>query len=168
MGHAAVAQRGPTGAIADDDRMLGASHLLVVQGHVLHQLGGVDTLLITHADQIVESEPSQGDHRRAIESRIIEPIEEVDGAGTCGSQAYAQTSGVLGKAGGHEGCSLFVPDADIANPVLALAQRFNDRIDAIADDAERMRGAPGDQGIDQDIGSGLIAPERRSRLRGYG
>jgi hypothetical protein len=72
---------------------------------------------------------------------------------------------VLGKAGGHKGCSLFVPDADIANPVLALAQRFDDPIDAIADDAEHMRGAPGDQGIDQDTGRRFVVAEGGRRLR---
>jgi hypothetical protein len=92
----------------------------------------------------------------------------MDGAGACGSQAYAEAPGVLGKAGGHEGRGLFVPHADIANLVLALAQCFDDRIDAIADDAERVGRAPGDQGFHQDISSGLITSESRCRLPGDG
>ena len=34
-----------------------------------------------------------------------------------------------------------MPDADIANPVLALAEGFDDGVDAVADDAEGMRGS---------------------------
>jgi hypothetical protein len=33
-----------------------------------------------------------------------------------------------------------VLDADIANPVLTLPEGFDDRVDAVADDAEGMRG----------------------------
>jgi hypothetical protein len=55
--------------------------------------------------------------------------------------------------------------ADIANPVLALAQRLNDQIDAIAHDQTRAWRAPGDQGIDQDIGRRFVVAERGRRLR---
>jgi hypothetical protein len=55
---------------------------------------------------------------------------------------------------------------DVLNTILALAQRFDDRIDAVADHAEAMRRAPRDKGFDYDIGCRQIATELRRRL-GY-
>lgn len=37
------------------------------------------------------------------------------------------------------------------------------QLDAVADDAKRMHGAPGYQGIDQDIGGRLVVAECRHR-----
>jgi hypothetical protein len=49
---------------------------------------------------------------------------------------------MLGEAGSHERRRLFVPDADILDAVSPLAQRLDDRIDAVADDAEGVGRAP--------------------------
>src|ERR1700735_4102589 len=90
----------------------------------------------------------------------------MDRAGPGGADAYAKPAGMFGKTRGHEGSGLFVADADVANPVLAFAQGFDQRIDAVADDAEGVGSAPIDQRLDDDIGGGLIGFERpRNRLR---
>ena len=49
-----------------DKGMLRSSNLFIVERNALHQLHGIDALLKTHATQIVESEPREGDHRSAV------------------------------------------------------------------------------------------------------
>ena len=115
MRHAAVTKRGSTGAVADNHRVLGASDLLIVQGDALHQLGRIDALLVTNANQVMECQSGQRDDRRAVKRGVIETIQEMDGAWTCRSHANAEPSGVLGKAGGHKGCGFLMAHADIAN-----------------------------------------------------
>lgn len=58
---------------------------------------------------------------------------------------------------GHERCRFLVPDRDVANPVPTLAQRLDDRIDAVADNTEGVGSAPVDQGLNQYVGSRHIA-----------
>jgi len=55
--------------------------------------------------------------------------------------------------------------ADIADLILALAQGLDDGINSVADDAERVGGAPGDQGLDDDVGGVRVVREARSGLR---
>ena len=55
---------------------------------------------------------------------------------------------------------------NVLDTILALAQRFDDGIDAVADHAEAMCRAPRDKGFDHDIGCGQIETEFRRRL-GY-
>ena len=74
----------------------------------------------------------------------------------------------VGKAGGHEGGGLFVPHWHKADAIPALTQSFDDRIDAVADDAEDVRRAPIDERLDQDIRGILVAVRERRRLRRYG
>ena len=74
MRHAAVAERRAAGAIDHEYGVFGAGHFDVVDGDVLHDLGGIDALLVAHADEVVKGDSGQGDHGRAVEARIIETI----------------------------------------------------------------------------------------------
>ena len=55
--------------------------------------------------------------------------------------------------------------ADIADTILAFAQRLDDRIDAVADNAEHERCAPGNQRLDQNIEGVNLRRRRQNRLR---
>jgi len=69
---------------------------------------------------------------------------------------------VLSEARRHERGGLLVADADVANAILALAQGLDDRIYAVADNAEDVRRAPIDQSFDQDVRCvQVIARQRR-------
>jgi hypothetical protein len=56
--------------------------------------------------------------------------------------------------------------ADVLDPVLTLAQRFNDGVDAVSNHAEAVGRALRDQAFDYDIGCRQIWSEFRRRL-GY-
>lgn len=58
-----------------------------------------------------------------------------------------------------------VAHADIADTILAFAQRLDDRIDAVADNAEHERCAPGNQRLDQNIEGVNLRPRWQNRLR---
>jgi hypothetical protein len=81
-----------------------------------------------------------------IHVRVIQAVEEVHGAGARGADADAKLAGALGKARRHKGGRFLVAHADVLDPILTLAQRFDDGINAITDDAEAVCRAPRDQG----------------------
>jgi hypothetical protein len=135
MRDAAIAERRPAGAVADDDRMLRPADRLIVQRHALHQPDGIHALLITDTGEIVEGQAGQRHDRCAIEGGVVETIEQMDRTGSGRADTDAKPAGVLGKARRHEGRSFLMPHADIANAVGALAQRLDNGIDAVSDDA---------------------------------
>lgn len=84
------------------------------------------------ADQVVIGQPGQRQHRLAVELGIVQPIEQMQSAGSRGGQAYAELARELGIAARHERRCFFVPDLNEANLVLALPQRFHEPVDAIS------------------------------------
>src|ERR1022692_1546550 len=92
------------------------------------------------------------------------------GAWPGGRQTNAEFARVLRIPRGHEGSRLFVAYRDEADPILALAQRLDDRVDAVPDDAEDELNIPSDQrlnenvrGIELWIGGGNAMGLRRTR-----
>jgi hypothetical protein len=81
MGHASVAQRRATGAVRNEQRMLRARHLFTICRKRLHQLHGIDGLLITNASKVVERQARYSHHRRAVERGIVEAIHQMDRPG---------------------------------------------------------------------------------------
>jgi hypothetical protein len=136
VGDAALRKRHPAGAVADNKRVLASGDLFIVERDALHQFHGIDPLLKTHAAQIVKSEPSEGDHRSAVERCLIQAVHQINRPWASRSDTNAKASGVLGEAGGHECCGFLMADADVLNAILALAQGFDDRVYAVTDNAE--------------------------------
>ena len=75
----------------------------------------------------------------------------MDAAWTRSDDAAAESTRKLGIAAGGKGRRLLVPHLDEADPVLTLAKRLDDAIDAIAGDAEHGVDAPSQQGVDQNV-----------------
>ena len=144
--------------------MLRPGHFDIVERHVLHQLRRVDALLVARSDQVMERHAGNRDNRRAVHVCVVKAIEEVDGAGTCGADADAKLTCVFGEAGRHEGRRFLVTHADVLDPILTLAQRLDNGVDAVTDHAEAVRRPPGDQGFDHDIGCRQIRREFWRRL----
>ena len=169
MGHAAIAERRPACPVGDENGVLRSGDFFVVDRQRLHQLHGVDALLVADAAQIMECQPRERDHRRAVERGVVKTIHQMDRARPGGADANAESSGMFGPSGGHEGRGFLMPNCDIADPILALSQGFDDRIDAVADDPEHVGCAPVDQRLDQDVrGRHIGAGHRRRLLRDIG
>ena len=73
-------------------------------------------------------------------------------AGPTGGQAYTQLPRILGVRTGHEARRFFVPDGDKPDAVLALAQRLQQRVDAIANEPKDTINAPGNQPVKNNRG----------------
>src|SRR5438477_7485347 len=147
MRHATVAERGTTRPVGHDHGMLRPCDLLIIKGDFLHQTDSVDALLVANAVQIMKGQTGQRDHRRTVERGIIKPIQKMNCAGSRRSDADAEAAGMFRDAATHEGRSLLVAYAHISDLVTAFPKRLDDRVDAVSDDAERMRRAPRDQRI---------------------
>jgi len=83
------------------------------------------------ADQVVELKPGDGEHRRAVELRVVKPVQEMNPARPGGRQANTELAGILRVCARHERCRLFVPHLDEANAIASLAQRFHNAVDAV-------------------------------------
>jgi hypothetical protein len=66
MGDPAVTERHPAGAVRHQHGVFRAGHFDIVERHVLHQLRGVDALLVARSDQVVERHARDRDDRRAV------------------------------------------------------------------------------------------------------
>ena len=80
MRHAAIGQRGPAGERYDIGRVGSAHDASVVDGDVHVELVQLDVLLRIGLEQIVELQAGDREHRRLIELRVIEPVQEVNAA----------------------------------------------------------------------------------------
>jgi hypothetical protein len=143
MRHTPSREGRAAGNITDDARVQWAADPNVVEGDIAHQGDGIDALLELRADQIVKRGAGDREHRRRIHVRIVQAIQEVNRSGSGGRQANAELAGELGVTRGHERGRLLVPHRDKANLVLSFAQRLNEGVDAVADDAKDKRYLPG-------------------------
>jgi hypothetical protein len=165
MSHPAVTKRGTAGPIGDQDGVLGAGHLFVVDRQRLHQLHGVDALLVANTPQIVKGQPGKRHDRRAVKRGIVKTVHQMDRAGAGRADTDAKAAGMFGPSGCHESRRLFMPHGDIPYLVLPFSQRLDNRIDAVADNPEHVGRAPVDHRLHKDVRSVHVCAWRRRRLR---
>ena len=118
MGHTAPGQGVADGQVHQGGDLDRDTDHLVVLGHVDEQLLERHLLLVAGAQHLGLLHAGDGQHRRMVELGVVEPVEQVDGAGARGGQADAEAPGRLGVPGGHEGGGLLVVHEDEADPVL--------------------------------------------------
>ena len=112
-GHRALSQCDAHGAI---DRVadLGwiVDHLQESAGDVLEEGRQIDFLLVAASPRHLRDIADDRDHRLVIEARVIEAIEQVDGAGTLGGETDTDCARELGMGAGHQAGVLFVAHLD--------------------------------------------------------
>ena len=91
------------------------------------------------------------EHRRVRLLRVVEPVEQVDGARTDRAHADAERPGQLGLGAGGERAGLLVPYADPLQAVVA-ADRVGDRVQGVADDAPDRSDAEVGKRVDDRLG----------------
>ena len=94
-------------------------------------------------------------HRLVVELGVVNAVEQMDSARSGGRDADAELARPFGVAARREGGDFLVPHLDEANFVLALAQRFEDSVDAVAGQSEDHLDAPVDQRLNEDVAGGL-------------
>lgn len=96
--------------------------------------------------------PGDRKDRNLIEFGIIEACQQIDAAGSRGSETDPQLSRPFGVGRRHEGRRLLMPRLDKPYGVLTLTQRFHHAIDTIARKTEDGIDVPFDQCLHQNIG----------------
>ena len=130
-------------------------HALVVEREVREQVVGVEVLEVVGADQVVVCHPADREQRRAVHTRVEQAVGQVDRAGTGGGEADAELAGELRVAHGRHRTDLFVAHVDVADPVVARAERLHEAVDPVARKAEDGVHAPLAEPLDEQVRSGL-------------
>src|SRR6476660_6371297 len=97
------------------------------------------------ANQVMELEASNRQHRLMIELRVIEAVEEMNPTRTGSCEANSEPAGKLGVGTCHECGCLFVTYLDKTDLVLTLAQRFYYSVDSVSGQAKNDLNTPVDQ-----------------------
>jgi len=118
MRHAAIGKRGAAGEFDRIFDMRRPHHPHVVLGDVHEEFVELDVLLRVGAEKVMELQAGNRQHRHPVELRVIEPVQEVNSAGSRRGDAAAEPAGEFGIAAGGESRCLLVPHLDKPHGVL--------------------------------------------------
>lgn len=112
-GYRAAGHGGAQRPVEDVRQLLrDGDHLAVVGGDVLVEAQQIDLLLVTAAQGTAVGLPDDRDDGNVVELRVVEAVEEMDGAGSRSSHADTDLAGELGVPDGLERGHLLVPGLD--------------------------------------------------------
>lgn len=112
---------------------MGSAHdSLVVDRHIHEELIQCYVLLGKRTNQIAVLKSCDRKNRSMIHLRVVEPIQEMNTAGTGGGNTHPELAREFRVGARHKGSSLFMPHVNESYPLLLLAERLEDSIDAIA------------------------------------
>ena len=115
--------------VADLGRIV--DHLEEGAGDVLEEGRQIDFLLVAAAPRHLRDIADDRDNRLVIEARVVEAIEQVDGAGSLGGEADADLAGELGMGAGHQAGVLFMAHLDEDGIIAGAIERTEDPVDAV-------------------------------------
>ena len=90
-------------------------------------------------------------HRLMIHLRVVEAIQQVDGAGPRGGQAYAEIAGKLGVAARHKGRHLLVPHLDEIELVAGAVERADEAVDPVTGISKDTPYPPGGEPFPEEV-----------------
>jgi hypothetical protein len=132
MRHTMPARSGSAGELHHVFHMRRPHNAGVVDTNIHEQLVELDVLLGVGVHKVVILQASDGEHGRAVELGVVEPVQQMNATWTRGGEVNAQSPGELGIAAGHQSRRLLMTYLHEADTVLALSQRLHDAVDAIA------------------------------------
>ena len=113
----------------------------------------VDLLEEVRADLPARHLATDGEHRGVGLLRVVQTVEQVDGAGADGAHADGEPVGELGLRAGRERPRLLVPHPDPLDALLA-ADRVGDGVERVAHHSPHLGHAVVGEGVDQQLGNG--------------
>ncbi len=108
----------PDGQVDEGRHLHGHVDHLVVLGDIHEEAIEAHLLLVARPEHLGLLHPGDGKHRDMVELRVVEPVQEVDGARPGRGEAHTEPAGRFGIAGRHEGGRLLVVHEDEADAVL--------------------------------------------------
>jgi hypothetical protein len=155
-GHRALVEGDPHGPVHYmADLVRHRDRLHVLRRHVLEQAVQVDLLLIVAAERAAGLLADDGHHRLMVRLCVVEPVQQVDGAGAGGCHAHAHLAGELGMAASHERGQLLMARLDELHLVAGPVERAQQPVDAVARIAEDPSHAPLPQPLEEVVAGGL-------------
>ena len=121
MRDALCGERRTTRGIDEAACLAGAHELLVEDGDILEQRKQIDLLLVMHAKEVMIGLAGDGEHGCAVELRVVQPVEQMNRAGSRRRQTHSESASELCVAARHECSRLLVPDLDEADLLLPRA-----------------------------------------------
>jgi hypothetical protein len=155
VSHAPPGERRPAGEVGDVLHVRWPHDASAVLRDVAEQVICLHVLLRMRRDQIVVGHPGDREHGRLIQLRVVEPVEQMHGAGARGREADAETAGELGIRTRHERRRFLVTHLDEPDAILPRTQRFHDAVDTVAGKPEDDVHAPVVDRVDEDVGRRL-------------
>jgi hypothetical protein len=122
-------------------------------GHVLEEGVQVDLLLVVRAEREALLLADDGQHRRVVELRVVEAVQEVDRSRAGGGDADADLAGELRVAAGHEGGHLLVAYLDELRVPVGAVERAQEAVDPVTGVAEHAVDAPGRETFQNIVGN---------------
>ncbi len=124
-----------------DLRRLGR-HMDVFAGNILEQGDQIDLLLVMATQRSARLLADNRQHRLMIHLRVVEAIQQVDGAGPGGGQAYADIAGEFGVTARHKGRHLLMPHLDEIELVASAVERPDEPVDPVTGKSKDALYAP--------------------------
>ena len=151
----ALGERDPYRSVDQMARLRRVDARLDVGGDVLEERVEVDLLLVARSERHAALLPDDRHDRRAVELRVVEPVQEVDGPRAGGGQAHTDLIRELRVAAGHERGHLLVADLDEPRVAVGAVERAEKAVDAVAGIPEQTVDAPLAEALQNEIGSRL-------------
>lgn len=130
--------------------------LHVMAGDVLEQRPQIDFLLIVRAHADARRLADDGEHRLMVLVRVVQTVEQMNGAWTGSGKADTQLAArVLGMGSSHECRLLLMPDLHEFDLAGLAADRAHDPVDAVAGITVDTADAPFIQAIQHELADGL-------------
>jgi hypothetical protein len=128
----------------------------VLAGHILEQRAQVDLLLEVATQRHPLLLADDGHHRRVVELRVVEAVEQMDGAGAGGGHAHPDLTGELGVGASRERRQLLVAHLDELDLVAHFVEGEVESVGAVTGIAVDTLNAPFAQAlqhVDRDVRS---------------
>ncbi len=153
--HPALEDRRLERELRDAGHLAGRREQGAVVGAAREDGFGVGLLEVAAADLGAGDVGGDREDRCAVALAVVQPVDEVQASGARGSQHRGGTSGDLGVGTRGEGAGLLVADVDELDVGLVPAQRVDDRVRRVADDAVHLPDAGFDHLVDKNLRDGL-------------
>src|SRR3954468_7027461 len=152
-GHGPFDARDTDGAVDEVAHLFRSGrHVHVLVRDVLEERNEVDLLLVVAAERRPCLLPDERDHRLGIELRVVEAVEQMDGAGPGSRQAHADLAGKLRVRTGHERGHFLVADLDELHRLFRPIEGAEKAVDTVAWISVDARDAPLPEALEGEVG----------------
>jgi hypothetical protein len=136
-GNTATRERGLHGDLQDAVHLFGLRNELTIMAALREKMFGVSFLKISAADFAAWNLRGNGQDGNAATMAVVEPVDQMQVAGTAASSADGQSPGEMRFRSGGKRSGLLMPDVDPLNRLI-FPNGVGDAIDGVAGNTEDL------------------------------